>query len=289
MKAQKDRLYRDVEFLTQIRPYRNSANPESLQEASNYIQGEFRKAGLDAEEQKWEVNKKEYANVIASFNKEKSKRLIVGAHYDVAYDTPGADDNASAVAGLLETARLIQENKPDMDYRIDFVAYCLEEPPHFKKHEMGSFIHAKSLWAINADVIGMICYEMIGYFSDEGILDRHKPAVGELASKYPDHGQYIVVVGNEDYTEFNEKFHRLMSKGSGIDVQIANLPPYHEWAEMSDHLNYWKFSYPALMINDTSFLRNPHYHEMSDTIDTLDFDKMTEVINSACRAVTGMV
>ena len=288
MSAQKDRLYRDVEFLTEIRPYRNSRNLKSLQKVSNYILEEFSNSGLEVEEQKWKVKKKEFTNVVASFNKEKSKRLIVGAHYDVAGRTPGADDNASAVAGLLETARMIQENKPEIDYRIDFVAYCLEEPPHFGKQEMGSFVHAKSLWAINADVIGMFCYEMIGYFSEKGILDKHKSAVGELAREYPDNGQYIVVVGNEDYMDFNEKVHSLMSEGSGIDVQIANLPPYHEWAEMSDHMNYWKFSYPALMINDTAFLRNPHYHDKSDTIDTLNFGKMTEVVNSAYRAVINM-
>jgi len=289
MSAQKDRLYRDVEFLTEIRPYRNSGNLKSLQKASNYIMNEFIIAGLQVEEQKWKVKKREYSNVIASFNKEKSKRLIIGAHYDVAGRTPGADDNASAVAGLLETGRLIQENRPDIDYRIDFVAYCLEEPPYFRTHDMGSFIHAKSLWEINADVIGMICYEMIGYFSKKGILDKYKSEVGELAKEYPDNGEYIVVVGSEDYSDFNKKVHGLMAEGSGIDVQIANLPPYHRWAGMSDHLNYWKFSYPALMINDTSFLRNPHYHEKSDTIDTLDFEKMAEVINSAYRAVINMV
>lgn len=288
MSAQKDRLYRDVEFLTSIRPYRNSRNRKSLLKASNYILDEFSSIGLEVEEQKWMVKRKEYSNVIASYNKEKSKRLIIGAHYDVAGRSPGADDNASAVAGLLETARLIQENKPEIDYRMDFVAYCLEEPPYFRTHDMGSFVHAKSLWATNAEVLGMICYEMIGYFSKRGILAEFKFETSELAKGYPDNGEYIVVVGNEDYKDFNEKVHALMAENSGIDVQIANLPPYHKWAGMSDHLNYWKFSYPALMINDTSFLRNPHYHRRSDTIDTLDFEKMTEVINSAYRAVIKM-
>jgi len=288
MSAQKDRLVSDVEFLTTIRPYRNSKNLKSLQKASSYIRDEFIKIGFEVEEQKWMVGKNEFSNVIASYNKEKSKRLIIGAHYDVAGNTPGADDNASAVAGLLETARMIQENKPEIDYRIDFVAYCLEEPPHFGKKEMGSFVHAKSLWAINADVIGMICYEMIGFFSKQGILDEYKSQVSELVEDYPDNGEYIVVVGNEDFTDFNEKVFDLMEEDSGIDVQLANLPAYHKWAGMSDHLNYWKFSYPALMINDAAFLRNPNYHRISDTIDTLNFDKMTEVVNSTYRAVINM-
>ena len=285
MKANKDRMYNDVDLLTGIKPYRNSQNLKSLEIISDHIQSEFEKIGLLTEEQEWIVKGNSYRNIIASYNPQKTKRLIIGAHYDVAGNQPGADDNASAVAGLLETARLIQENKPEIDYRIDFIAYCLEEPPYFGTHDMGSFVHAKSLWELNVDVIGMICYEMIGYFSKQGILDEYKSETTELAKGYPDNGEYIVVVGNEDYKDFNEKVHRLMADDSGIDVQLANLPPYHRWAGMSDHMNYWKFSYPALMINDTAFLRNPHYHKRSDTIDTLNFEKMSEVVNSTYNAV----
>ena len=133
----------------------------------DYIKNEFEQAGLEVQYQKWIAAGNEYTNVIGVYNGHKSKRLIVGAHYDVCGEQPGADDNASAVAGLLESARLIGENKPDLDYAIEFVAYCLEEPPFFGTTEMGSYVHAKSLFDNNVDVIGMICYEMIGYFSDE--------------------------------------------------------------------------------------------------------------------------
>jgi len=285
-KANKDRLYKDVEFLTEIRPFRNYLNMESLNEASTYIKEVMTEAKLDVQEQKWMAEGREYTNVIASYNSDKKKRLVVGAHYDVCGDQPGADDNASAVAGLLETARMIGAGKPDLDYRIDLVAYCLEEPPFFYTNEMGSYIHARSLYDEGADVIGMICYEMIGYFSDEpGSQPYPDPA---LANIYPNTGDFIIVVGIEDYTDFNARIQKLMAENSNIDVQKIDFPDRTGLAGMSDHINYWRFGYPAAMINDTSFLRNPNYHLPSDTIDTLDFEKMTEVITGCYHAIIGL-
>ena len=286
MKANTERLYKDVEFLTEINPSRNYLNLNSINKVVEYIKEEFQQMGVSSIEQKWMARKNEYSNIIASYEPLKSKRLIVGAHYDVFGDQPGADDNASAVAGLLETARMIFKNKPELDYGIDFVAYCLEEPPFFGSELMGSYVHAKSLKDDNIEVIGMICYEMIGYFSDEP-NSQNFPSP-ELAALYPDVANFIIVVGIDQHQEFNSKVHRLMSKDSGIDVQIINFPESSGLAGLSDHRNYWTFGYPALMINDTSFIRNPNYHEKSDTIETLDFGKMTEVINSSYKAIVNL-
>jgi Zn-dependent M28 family amino/carboxypeptidase len=240
-------------------------------------------------EQTWDAEGTEYKNILTSYNTDKKRRLVVGAHYDVAGNQPGADDNASAVAGLLETARMIFANKPELDYRIDFVSYCLEEPPYFGTDNMGSYVHAKSLHDKNVDVIGMICYEMIGYFSDK---PNSQPFPSpELAKKYPHTANFIMVVGIEKYASFNNKVHKLMSTDSGVDVQVINFPssdPNAALAGLSDQRSYWRFNYPAFMINDTAFVRNPNYHRKSDTIDTLDFDKITEVVNSAYRAITNL-
>ena len=284
MNANKSRLYEDVKFLTDIRPYRNYKNLESLEKVAGYIKNEFSEAGFDPETQKWIASGNEYSNIIATYNPDAKKRLIVGAHYDVDGNQPGADDNASAVAGLLETARLVAANKPTINYRIDFVAYCLEEMPFAFTNKMGSYIHAKSLHNDKVEVIGMICYEMIGYFSDEpGSQSYPSP---ELAAIYPDTANFIVVVGIQKFHSFNEKVHTLMSKDSKISVEFISFPDDHELAGLSDQYSYWKFGYPALMINDTSFIRNPNYHEVTDTIETLDFDKMTAVVNSAYNAIT---
>jgi len=287
MTAKKDRLFKDVDFMTKIRPYRNYRNIESLKKASNYIKKEFKKAGLKLEEQEWDVKDKNYINVIASYDKENPMRLIVGAHYDVEGDKPGADDNASGIAGLLETARLVMENKPELDFGIDFVAYCLEEPPYFSTDKMGSYIHARSLFEKKTKVVGMFCYEMIGFFSDEP--GSQKYPVKLLESMYPDKANFILVVGVEKYKDFSEKFCKLMAKDSKIDVRSITLPMDIDLARMSDHSNYWTFGYKALMITDTAQYRNKNYHMPTDTVDTLNFDKMAEVVNSTYHAITKLI
>jgi Zn-dependent M28 family amino/carboxypeptidase len=283
MKANSTRLYKDVQFLTELRPFRNYQNLESLAQVVDYVKNEFENAGLTIQFQKWTAGGNEYTNVIGVYNSHKSKTLVVGAHYDVCGDQPGADDNASAVAGLLETARLIGENKPDIEYAIEFVAYCLEEPPFFGSTEMGSYVHAKSLYDNEVDVIGMICYEMIGYFSDEPNSQSYPS--NDLAQLYPSTANFIFVVGIEEFDDFNKKFRNLMADKAEIDVQVISFEAGGGLAEMSDHRNYWKFGYKALMINDTSFIRNPNYHMSTDTIETLDFPKISEVINGAYNAV----
>lgn len=199
------------------------------------------------------------------------------------------------MAGLLETARLIAERKPETDYAIELVAYCLEEPPYFATNLMGSYIHAQSLHAQKADVIGMICYEMIGYFSD---LPHSQPYPSpELEALYPHTANFIIVVGIQEHRAFNERVWQLMksapasdsapaSASAPVDVQVVSFPGAGGLAGLSDHRNYWTFGYSAHMINDTSFLRNTNYNQMSDTIDTLDFDKMTAVVDAAYHAIT---
>lgn len=287
MKANKDLLYRHVQFLTSLTPPRNYLNLDTLEKVCSYLEEQFRDMGAQPEEQTWTADGRQYKNIIASFNPHHTRRLVVGAHYDVAGNQPGADDNASAVAGLLETARLVFTQKPDIDYRIDFVAYCLEEPPYFGSHHMGSYVHAESLHKSGADVTGMICFEMIGYFSDEP-NSQNFPSP-HLATLYPHTGNFIIVVGIEKYAAFNTKVHERMRLDAEIDVQVISFPPGlgSEYAGLSDQRSYWAFGYPALMINDTSFMRNPHYHQVTDTIETLNFDKMKAVVDGAYRAVTG--
>ncbi|WP_241685001.1 M28 family peptidase [Cyclobacterium xiamenense] len=287
MNAQKNRLYRDVAFLTALRPYRNYRNTESLEAVAAYIVEAFTASGLQVSLQKWIAAGREYTNVIGRYKGDMPKRLIVGAHYDVCGDQPGADDNGSAVGGLLETARLLGEHQPETDYGIELVAYCLEEPPFFGTEKMGSYVHARSLFEEQVAVVGMICYEMIGYFSDAPNSQPFPSA--ELARRYPGTANFIIVVGIDRYDAFNKSVQKLMADRAQIDVQVVSFPAETGatgLAGLSDQRNYWTFGYPALMINDTSFVRNPHYHLASDTIDTLDFDKMREVVTGACHAIT---
>ena len=128
----------------------------------------------------------------------------------------------------------------------------------------------------------MICYDMIGYFS----ANPTQPyPTNELAKLYPSKANFIILVGIKEYGSFNVKFYENMCFKSKIDVQMINFPDGRDLAGLSDHSNYWKFGYNAIMINDTAFIRNPNYHMETDTIETLDFDKMSEVVNSAYRAM----
>ena len=286
MTADAERMYRDVEFLTSVYPPRNHKNLESLEEAASYIEAEFRKLDCVVENQYWEVNGYRYRNVIASFNPESKKRLIVGAHYDVFGDTPGADDNASAVAGLLECARLFDAQRPDIGYRLDFVTYCLEEPPFFRTPDMGSAVHARSLLPVRQDIIGMICLEMIGYYSD-------KPGSQDIPLKdmrrvFPDTGNFIIVAGRSHQKAFAERITALIREKCSVTAYTVTDPRVNELLELSDHLNYWNCGFNAVMVNDTSMLRNKNYHEVEDTIEKLDFEKMAEVVTGCYNAITNI-
>jgi Zn-dependent M28 family amino/carboxypeptidase len=280
------RLHADVAFLTGIQPARQYLNLASLNKAADYIKAEFEKLGGAVTEQKYQAEDQEYRNIILSFGPPDSERLVVGAHYDVCGEQPGADDNASAVAGLLETARLLQPQAATLQRRIDFVAYSLEEPPFFGTEYMGSAVHAQSLHAENARVRAMLCYEMIGYFSDAPNSQQFPDAA--LAALYPSTGNFIIVVGKQGQESLTQRVQALMQANSTIDVQRINLPTGQPLAGLSDHRNYWHYGYEAVMINDTSFLRNPHYHEATDTIDTLDFERMAQVVNGVVGALLAL-
>ncbi|UPL49729.1 M28 family peptidase [Hymenobacter sublimis] len=287
MGADQNRLYADVKFLTSLQPARHYRNLKSLNEAADYIKTEFEK--LDdgrVEEQPFRADGRQYRNIIVSFGSVDAPRLIVGAHYDVCGDTPGADDNASAVAGLLETARLLQQLGSNLKYRVELVAYPNEEPPYFATEYMGSAVHAKSLYEAKVPVRAMLCYEMIGYFRDEPGSQRFPNE--QLAARYPNTGNFITVVGRTGQEAFTQQVQALMQTKADVDVQRINLPAEMGLAGLSDHRSYWKYGYEALMINDTAFLRNPNYHLPSDTIDTLDFRRMAEVVNGVYAVLLGL-
>ncbi len=279
----KERLTEDVRFLTTLTPARNYANTVSLEKAAAYIKAEMEKCGVATEEQKYTVDGKEYKNIICSFGPKDAERIIVGAHYDVCEEQPGADDNATGVAGLLEIARLLKSQSPVLNYRVDLVAYTLEEPPYFRTEHMGSAVHAKYLKDNKIKVKAMICLEMIGYFSEEPKSQEYP--IGLLKLFYPKKANFIAVVGKLGQGRMLRKVKRSMIKGSAIDVRSINAPAFVTGIDFSDHLNYWKHGFFAVMITDTSFYRNANYHQKSDSMEKLDFGKMAEVVRSVYAAV----
>ncbi len=270
-------MRRTVEILTTLQPPRNANFPQSLNAAAAYIDQQFRDAGLTTKIQEFDIEGTVYRNVIGVCGAEKSDRMIVGAHYDVCGDQPGADDNASAIAGLVEIARIISQYTDDIPYRIDVVAYSLEEPPFFASEQMGSYVHAKSLHEQGVRVRGMVCLEMIGYYTSEP--DSQTYPVGVMEALYPSVGDFIAVAGNVNSSWL---VNTLTTQFRHTNVKVERLiaPAFVPGIDFSDHRSYWKFGYPAVMVTDTAFYRNPHYHLPSDTIETLDFDRMADVVKA---------
>lgn len=269
-------------FLTKINPPRNYKNIESLNCIAHYIKSRFEDLDIEVAYQEFIVLDKVYKNVIASINPHHEKRLIIGGHYDVCGDTQGADDNASAIAGLIQSAKLLKEIEKELNFRIDFVAFCLEEPPYFGTEHMGSYIHAKYLKEQQIPIIGMINYEMIGYFTDEP-NSQYYPIV-DMKNIYPTTGNFIAMIANENSQSF---LHSLDFDGCAKNIASLNiiLPENIAPLSASDHLNYWEFGFNAIMVSDTAYFRNKNYHKESDTIDTLDIAKMKYVVELVVRGV----
>lgn len=285
-KVDKKRMYKNLKFLVKSPIARNDQNIERLNECAKYIFDEFKKLTEDVEEQKYFVNGKEYKNIICSFGPKESERIIVGAHYDVCDNQPGADDNASGVAGMLEIARMLKQLNPTLKYRIDFVAYTLEEPPNFRTANMGSAVHAKMLFDNKIKVKRMICLEMIGYFSDKRRSQEYP--IGLMKLFYPTKANYIAVVGKVGQGKSVRNTKKAMKQNSDIKVCSINSPAFVPGIDFSDHLNYWKYGYSAVMITDTSFYRNANYHEKTDTLESLNIDKMAEVVKGIFASIVGM-
>lgn len=268
--------------ITKTENYRNYRNINTLNEVAGYIHSVFKKHCDTVYYQEYLADGRPYKNVIGSIGIKNKERIIVGAHYDVYGNQEGADDNASGVVGLLELARLLENH--ETDYRIDFVAYSLEEPPYFRTQSMGSYVHAKSLNDANEPVKGMICLEMIGFFSEEPKSQTYPLPHKKII--YGSEADYIMVVQKMGNNSFSNQIKNLMKHAKLIDTKSIKAPVSIPGIDFSDHLNYWAFGYDALMITNTSFYRNPNYHKPTDTMDTLDLDKMAFVIDEVYYALS---
>jgi hypothetical protein len=263
---------------------RNYENTKALNEVAAYIHKEFSSYGDSTHYQEFQVDGRSYKNVITSVGVEHGTRIIVGAHYDVCGDQDGADDNASGVIGLLELARMLKDEQ--LKYRIDLVAYTLEEPPYFGTNEMGSFKHAEYLAKNDIDVYGMVCLEMIGYFSDEKKSQSYP--VGLLKLFYGGKGDYITIVRKFGCGKFAKRYKRRMKNLDLISTKSIQAPGALRGIDFSDHLNYWRFGFSAVMITNTGFYRNENYHQEGDVIETIDMARMGAVIDEVYLALKAM-
>jgi len=263
---------------------RDVTHVQNLDAAAAYIASEFKQTGATVQEQPYRVEGTSFRNIIASFGPDTGERIVVGAHYDAAGPMPGADDNASGVAGLIELARLLGARSPAM--RVELVAYSTEEPPYFRTTGMGSSVHAESLRKANVKLRTMFSLEMIGYFSDAR-GSQHFPA-GILGAFYPSTGNFIGVVGRVGDGLLTRRVKKSMSAASPLSVYSISAPSFIPGVDFSDQLNYWEAGYNALMITDTAFYRNQNYHTANDTVEKLDFKRMAMVVEGVYAAVNDL-
>jgi Zn-dependent M28 family amino/carboxypeptidase len=267
--------------ITKTEGFRTYNNTALLNKTADYIETVFKKFSDSVSIQNYSANGRNYKNVICSFGIENTKRIIIGAHYDVCGQQEGADDNASGIVGLLELARMLNNQK--LHYRIDLVAYSLEVPPFFRTESMGSYVHAKSLVDNKTNVLGMISLEMIGYFRDEKSSQSYP--IKLLSLIYGNKGNYITLVKKFRAGQFTRKFSRQFKSTNLIRTKKFTAPTWLSGIDFSDHLNYWNFGFSALMITDTSFFRNKNYHESTDKMETLDIKRMAKVIDGVFEAL----
>lgn len=284
MKSDPERLRRHVVALSETFHPRDWTHPENLNRCADYIAAEMEAAGASVETQEYKVDSETYRNVIARFGQDKGRTIIIGAHYDSCGDTPGADDNASGVAGLLELARLIGETETDCG--VELVAYTLEEPPFFSRPEMGSAVHASSVASRKDRIIGVIVLEMIGYFRDEPGSQAYPLPL--LKAHYPDKGDFITVVSKWDQGGWISGVKAGMKGATDLPVYSFRGPTSLPGVDFSDHRSYWPHDIPAAMITNTAFYRNRHYHTPQDTADRLDYDRMGKVVVGVYEAIRSL-
>ncbi|TYZ08045.1 M28 family peptidase [Hymenobacter lutimineralis] len=276
------RLRRHIVALTSTPEPRNYLHLPSLNQAADYIKAELTAAGARPAEQTYTVQGRVYRNILGSFGPAEGPRLILGAHYDVFGEQPGADDNGSGVAALLEVARLLGQQAA-LPYRVDVVAYTLEEPPFFRTRNMGSYVHAQALHEAGVAVRGMVALETLGYFDDRKHTQDYP--LSPLKWLYGNRGNYVTVAQKFGNGRFGRQFARRYRGAAALPVKRFKAPAWLPGIDFSDHLNYWHFGYPAVLLTDTAFYRNKHYHQRSDTLDRLDMRRLGLAVDALLAVV----
>lgn len=278
------RLREHVEFLAGTIGERNSRSAGSLERSAQYIAAQFAELGYAVNQQRYrsERDAAEYSNLEVEIEGSQAadEIVLIGAHYDTVPGSPGADDNASGIAALLEIARALKNENLGKTLRL--VAFVNEEEPYATTDLMGSIVYARTAKARGEKIVAMLSLESIGYYRDLPASQFYPPP---LSWFYSDRGNFLGFVGNVESRAlvrsatagFRQKA-RLPSDGLSIPESIA--PDIAR----SDHASFWQYGYPAIMVTDTVPFRNPHYHTEEDRPDTLDYDRYS----LAVRGLTHM-
>ncbi len=281
----RSRLETHVRALAEEIGERNDGAEETfgaLERAASYIESEFASLEYEVAMQDYEIEGRTLRNVEVELVGERSPEeiIVVGGHYDSVEGAPGADDNASGTAAVLELARMFRGER--FARTIRFVAFSTEEPPHFDSPRMGSRQYAARAAQRGERVLAMISLETIGYFADDRGTQRYPPPFNLF---YPDRGNFIGFVGNLASRSLVRRAIAVFRSVAAVPSEGVASPSWIPGVNWSDHASFWVHGYRAIMITDTAPFRNPHYHTSEDTPDKLDFDRMARVVAGVAHVI----
>jgi Zn-dependent M28 family amino/carboxypeptidase len=276
------RLKGHVSFLAGEIGERNVVAYEALQATAQYIEDFLKAQGYSVKSQEYVTQRRKVRNLIAEIPgaSRANEIVVIGAHYDTVDDCPGADDNSSGVAGLLELARRLKGARPSRTLR--FVAFVNEEPPWFGTENMGSWVYARQARKLNENIVAAISLETIGMYSDTEASQKYPAGLGMF---YPSKGNFIGFVGNLASRPLLREAVKSFRARSSFPSEGAAAPQDIPGMGWSDHWSFWQEGYPAIMVTDTAPFRNKNYHRSTDTPDTLDYQRMARVVHGLERVV----
>jgi Zn-dependent M28 family amino/carboxypeptidase len=280
-----DRLESHVRMLADEIGERNIFCAGALADAAAYIEQQWCDMGYEVVPQSYKVEGVCCSNleVTRCGTRRPAEILLIGAHYDSVFGSPGANDNGSGAAALLEIARHIA--RVDVDRTVRFVAFVNEEPPFFLRGQMGSQIYANAARERGDDIQFMVSLETIGYYSERPGSQRYPPLFRRF---YPDKGNFIAFVSNLRSRRVLRRFAATFRRHSQFPAESMATFAWIPGVAWSDHFSFWRRGYRALMITDTAPYRYPHYHAPTDEADKLDYPAMAAVVEGLTRTIVSM-
>ena len=263
------------------RPH-NVGFPQELEKAALHIEQSLSELGYEVRRQPFDVVRN--IEVVIEPDAADARTLVVGAHYDSAYEAPGANDNGTGTAAVIELARLLADLRGRSKLRIRLVLFANEEPPFFKTERMGSLVYAERLKRSGEPVLGMMSLETLGYYSDEPNSQKYPPPLGLL---YPTKGNFIAFVGLTSSRPWVREAVRAFRASAQFPSVGGTAPGAIPGIDWSDHWSFEQMGMPALMITDTAPFRYPHYHSREDTPDKVDYERLARVVTGLEQAIRG--
>jgi Zn-dependent M28 family amino/carboxypeptidase len=280
------RLRAHVQLLAGEIGERNVWRPDALRAAADYIRASWRALGYAVATQGYGTEGVWCENLAIEIPGQRAQErgiVLAGAHYDTVAGSPGANDNASGIAAVLEIARRLRDLRPEATVRL--VAFVNEEPPFFYFGSMGSAIYARTARARGDDIRAMLSLEMLGYYSDRPGSQRYPPF---LRWCYPDRGNFIAFVSNLRSRTVLRRLARAFTANSDFPLETLASPAIVPGVAWSDQRSFWRQGYPAVMVTDTAFYRYPHYHQGTDTPEKLEYVRMARVVDGLAGALADL-